>query len=85
MENQEQIVNSVSELTQEQRVNAFAEAIKRSTSQIKADRALEVSELLELEMKREVEDRTRDKIFNFNNTIGIIRRHIQCRFFLSFK
>lgn len=60
MENQEQQVANSAELTQEQRVNSFAEALKRSTSQIKSDRAQEIAEITEIQSKRKIEDLTNE-------------------------
>lgn len=49
-------------LTKEEKINNFAASLSRSTNQIKGDRAQEISELLELDAKREVENRERDVI-----------------------
>lgn len=46
--------------TTEQKVSALAATLSRNTSQIKADRASEISELLEIEAKRKVEDIDRE-------------------------
>lgn len=52
--------NKVVEQTTETKVNLFAESLKRNTSQIKGDRAIEIAELAEIEFKRRVEDLDRD-------------------------
>lgn len=57
----EKILNNQENLqTTEEKVNAFAAVLSRSTSQIKGDRAVEIGELAEIEAKRKVEDLERE-------------------------
>jgi len=55
-----EVEKDVNTSTTDERVNNFAQALTRSTTQIKADRATEIAELAEIEAKRKVEDFERD-------------------------